>query len=182
MGLINKLKKKVLDAMEKGAAKNMTGASKEAYEKDQALKAESKASDELKRQSVKQISLRFTKEETKDLESLLMKAGALDDKKLWVAGYLNMRQRQNASFANMFSGIKNYKFLTFNNEGVYVLGIKDDVLSSLKEYHIDDVVSVEVKKSLTKSSIRVTFNDKFSYSVDIAENQNRADEIKRKFK
>lgn len=179
MGLLDKLGKKLGDAMEKTLAKNMTGASKEEYEKNKAER-EAAAAEKLAN-AVQPISGKYEKSELDNLGALLKKIGAIGDDELWIAGFLNLRANTNATVANLFTGKKNLKFLTCNGDKFYCLSLDDGEISSYRHFRKDDVLLVEVKGLMTKS-FAVTFRDKGMYSVDVTENKGKIDEMKAKLK
>lgn len=175
MGLLDKITKKIGNAIEKAASKNLTGASKEEYEKYKAEKE--KAASE--KPTENNISASYSGAELKNLDSLIQKVNAVDEQNLWIAGFPNFKVNQNAIAANLFSGKKNLKFLTYNNGTFYLLRLDNGEIGSYRIFKKENVASVEVSGMMTKS-FKVTFKDGTNYSVDVTENKDKIASMKAK--
>lgn len=164
MGVFDKIKSKILGAIEKSAVSQMSEEEKAKYAKEQAAKKPVAAGEKL--------SLQYTKEETSDLESLLQKLGAIDERKVWVGGFSKLRSNTNAKFANMFSGHKNLKFLTLNDDVFYMIQFKDDVIYSYKEFKKENVENVSKAPILA-----VSLFDKTFMRLEVTKNKQKLNEI-----
>jgi hypothetical protein len=164
MGIFDKLKTKILGGIEKSAVGQMNDEEKAAYE------AEKEANKQ--EVSTNTLSLKYTKEDTNDLEALLVKLGALDDRRIWVGGFLKLRTNTNAKFANMFSGHKNLKFLCVNGDNFYMVFFKDGVISSYKEFKKENVASVNKSPVLT-----VGLFDKTTMHLEVTKNKQKLNEL-----
>lgn len=175
MGVFDKIKKKMSDTFEKVVSNNMSGASKEEYEKEKANL--SKQTDTDSASSTENINANYTKEDLADLEQLLKKAGALDNQNIWIAGFSNIKHGQNATAANLFSGKNNLKFLTHKDGLFYMLGFNKGVISSYKIFQKADVAKVEAKDSLLTKTFKVVLKDKTTYTVDVKENKDKTKQL-----
>jgi len=180
MGLLDNISKKIGNAMEQSAAKNMTGATKEEYEKEKAARVEAVAQAEAS--AVSTISGSYDKAELENLDSLLKKIGAIDNEGLWIGGYLKLRPNQNAVVANILSGKKNLKFLTYNSGVFYLIRLDNGKILSYKGFRKEDVVSVTTKSDLFTKTFRLELNDKSTYIVDVAANKGKISQLKSKLK
>lgn len=162
MGIFSKISKKIGDKIEQSAVNHMTDEQKQEYEKE----LEEKQKNIKTFPNIEQV---YTKEETSDLEALLIKAGAVDDLVVWVGGFLKLRENQNPKFANLFSGHKNLRFLTYNNGVFYMLHFEKNVLKSHKAFDKTMVRKVELKKEL-----RVVLYDKTTMNLHITKNKTKA--------
>ncbi len=163
MGIFSKIKAKVAGAIEKSAVSHMNEEEKAKYEAERAAgKQEVSAAKTLK----------YTKTETQDLEGLLMKLGVLDERKIWIGGFLKLRSSTNAKFANMFSGHKNLRFLAVNDNKFYMVNFKDDVIMTNKEFTKENVASISKKPTFA-----VTLFDKTAMHLDVTQNKQKVDEL-----
>lgn len=164
MGIFDKLKTKILGKIEKSAVDQMSDEEKAAY------KAEKEETQ--KKENIEKLSLKYSTEETKDLEALLTKLGAIDERKIWVGGFLKTRTDTNAKFANMFSGHKNLKFLCVNGNIFYMVWFKDDLIASYKEFKKENVSGVDKSPVLT-----VSLFDKTTMRLDVSKNKQMINEL-----
>jgi hypothetical protein len=181
MGLFNNLMAKVSEKIEKSMSKNLTGESKEQYEKEKAERLAKREEFE-KQQQLAQAELDkhktpANKNELKNIEPLLEKIEVLDDKKLWLAGFDNFKTNQNSKAANLFSGNKNIKVLSLSGDTYYVSKFDGDNFYAYKQFSKEDVVKIEVEGMLSKK-IKLNFKDGKSFSVDITENKDKAADFK----
>lgn len=128
------------------------------------------------------ISANYTKEELKDLNTLLSKIGATGEENLWIAGYPNFKQNQNPIVANILSGKKNYRFLTNNGDLFYLLSIKKDVIASYKTFRKEYVETVKVERRLFTKNFKVVLKDRSVYSVVVMANKDKIADIKEKLR
>lgn len=128
------------------------------------------------------ISANYTKEELKDLNTLLSKIGATGKENLWIAGYPNFKQNQNPIVANILSGKKNYRFLTNNGDLFYLLSIKKDVIASYKTFRKEYVETVKVERRLFTKNFKVVLKDRSVYSVVVMANKDKIADIKEKLR
>lgn len=179
MGLLSKLGQKMGDAMEKSASKNMTGASKEAYETEKLEKAtleNSKVVDEM-------ISIPFSKDDLKNLNNLVKRANLVDETYIWVAGFSNFKANQNASAANLFSGKKHLKFFAVNKDIYYFAFFEDDLFKTYRIFRDEHIKLVEAKpKLLGASTLKIELHDKTIFTIDVTENKEKLESIKGMFK
>lgn len=180
MGLLDNISKKIGNAIEQSAAKNMTGASKEEYEKEKAAKEQAAA--QAAAAAVAPISGSYQKEELENLDALLKKIGAIDEEGVWIGGYLKLRENQNAIVANILSGKKNLKFLTYNSGLFYLIRLDNGKIMSYKGFRKEDVTSVTSKSNLFATTFKVSLNDRTTFVVDIAANKGKLSELKSKLK
>lgn len=175
MGFLDNLSKKIGNAMEKAVTSNLSGASKEEYEKEMAKREAAAA--EKAANAVKPVSGSYEKAELNNLSPLLKKIGAIDASDTWIAGFPNYRSGVNATFANIATGKKNLKILAINGSGFYFIKLDDGTISSYKEFRKEDIASVEVKGLLTKS-FEVELKDRTVFTVDVTENKDKVDQVK----
>ena len=180
MGLLDNIGKKIGNAIETSAAKNMTGATKEEYEKEKAAKAEAAA--QTASNAVNPISGSFEKTELENLTALLKKIGAIDDEGLWIGGFLKLRSNQNAVFANILSGKKNLKFLTYNSGAFYLIRLENGNIMSYKAFRKEDVASVSSKNSLFEKVFKVELKDRTIFVIGVTENKDKIAPMKNKLK
>lgn len=164
MGIFDKLKQKVLGAVEKSAVSQMSEEDKAKYEAEQAAKKPKQVGEEL--------VLKFTSEETKDLEALLTKLGALDTRKIWIGGFSKTRSNTNAKFANMSSVYKNLRFLTVNNGVFYMVHFVEDTIKSYKAFSKENVASVE-----RKPIFALKLFDKTMMNLELTQNKQKVHEL-----
>ncbi|MDD4121163.1 MAG: hypothetical protein PHG90_06260 [Clostridia bacterium] len=176
MGFLDNLSKKIGNAIEKSAAQNMTGATKEAYEKEKAERAEAAAKAEAS--AVPGIMGKYEKSDLDNLGALLKKIGAIDESALWIAGFPNFKANQNAFAANLLSGKKNLRFLAKNDDAFYLIKLDEGTISSYKGFRKEDVSSVEAKGGFLTKSFRVELKDRTVYTVDVSENKDKIDQMK----
>ena len=175
MGLLGKIAQKMGDAMEKAAVKNMTGESKEAYEKEKLAREEARKNmviDEL-------IEFKFEKDDLKDLETLLMKAKLIDDQNIWIAGLPNFKTNQSAVTANLFSGKKNLRFFTVNQELYYFVHFQDNYIKAYKVFRKPDIKYVESKTKLVGAdTLKIELKDGKVFTIAVTENKEQLKSIK----
>ncbi len=162
MGFFKKIKQKIGGAIEKSAVKHMSQEEKEKYEKER--KESFKPQEKLAT-----IEAKYSKDELKDLEALLTRIGAIDDHKVWISGFLKLRDNLNTRTANLFSGKKNMKFLTHNNGIFYMLGFDKDVIKSIKVFKQENVIKVRNEKIF-----RLELNLNTNIRLDITDNKKMA--------
>ncbi len=165
MGLLDKIKRKIGSAMEKSAVKQMSEEDREKYEKEKLKVSKPK-------ESLPIIQSNFTKDELNNLEALLIRVGAVDNDKVWVSGFLKHRDNLNVRTANLFSGKKNMKFLTYNNGLFYMLGFDKDIIKSVQTFKQENVIKAENKKEF-----RLELNLKTNIRLVITDNKKKADEL-----
>lgn len=164
MGIFDKLKNKVLGSIEKSAVSQMSEEDKAKYEAERAAQKQDVFSDKKE--------MKYTKEETKDLQGLLMKLDVLDERKLWIGGFSKTHSNTNAKFANMFSGHKNLRFIAVKDDVFYMISFKDDIISSYKEFKKENV------KSFDKGSVfSITLFDKTFLNLDVTQNKSKVNEL-----
>jgi len=185
MGLFGNLMNKIGTAMEKSMSKNLSGESKEQYEKDQAEKLEKQASFEQKQNEIKEElelhTITATKTALKDLESLLSQINVLDNRKIWVGGFDNYKLKQNSKVVNMFSGNTNIKTISVTNDIFYLCKFDGTNFLAYKSFKKDQVISVDIEGFMSKK-IRIKLNDNTQYSVDVTENKDKINELKNEIK
>lgn len=169
MGLLEKLG----NAMEKSAAKNMTGESKEEYLKEKAQKEEAAAVVAAASAPIDSVSGTYSAEELKELDKLMRKIGAVDGEGLWIGGFPNFKTGQNAVFANLLSGKKNLKFLTKNVDTYFLLKLEKGVISSYKAFSKKEVYQVEAQSKILSKSFKIKFNDNHVFTIDVTENKDK---------
>lgn len=181
MGLFDNLMAKVGEKMEKSMSKNLTGESKEQYEKektDNLLKKEEFEKQKAEAQAeLDTHKIPANKNDLKNLEALLEKIEVLDDKKLWLAGFDNFKTNQNAKAANLFSGNKNIKVLSAKGDTYYLSRFENDIFFAYKKFAKEDLVKIEVEGLMSKK-IKLSFKNGKGYSVDITENKDKATKFK----
>lgn len=185
MGLLDNLMNKIGEKLEQGLAHNMTGESKELYEKEKAEKAIMQA-ELAKKKEVAQAELdthkvKIDKNELKNLEVLLQKINVIDTNKLWLAGFDNFKANQNTKAANLFSGKKNIKILSYDGTKYYLSKFDGDNFFAYKQFIKADVTKLEIEGLINKK-IKLNFKDGKSYSVDIIENKEKASNFKNMLK
>lgn len=180
MGLLDNISKKIGNAIETSAAKNMTGATKEEYEKDKAAKAE--AAEQAAANAVKPISGSYENTELENLDALLKKIGAIDDEGLWIGGFLKLGANRNAVFANILSGKKNLKFLTSNSGLFYLIRLDNGKIMSYKGFRKEDVASVSSKSSLFEKTFTVQLKDRTTFVIGVAQNKDKIAQMKNRLK
>ncbi|HZJ89193.1 MAG TPA: hypothetical protein VFD05_00725 [Bacilli bacterium] len=164
MGILDKIKAKIGSAIEKSAVSQMTDEEKTAYKAErEALKPEVGGVE---------LSLQYTKEEVKDLESLLLKLGAIDNRKVWIGGFLKQRQNTNAKFANMFSGHKNLRFLTLKDDIFFMIKFEGDKIYSYKAFKKEHVASVRKSPVFT-----VALFEKVTMHLEVTKNKQKVNEL-----
>lgn len=164
MGIFDKIKAKISGAIEKSAVSQMTEEEKAAYEAEREAMKPKVVGEEL--------SLRYTKDEVKDLEALLLKLGAIDARKIWIGDFLKQRHNTDAKFANMFSGHKNLRFLTLKDDIFYMIKFEGDKIYSYKAFKKENVASV--KKSPV---FAVTLFEKVSMHLEVTKNKQKVNEL-----
>lgn len=175
MGLLSKIGQKIGNAMEKSASQNMTGESKELYEKEKAEREQRKMDQVID----PMIDISFTKDELKDLDLLIRRADMTDDRGLWIAGFSNHRHNQNASAANLFSGKKNLRFLTLKGDLLYFAHFVDDHFKTYKALRKENIRKMDIKmKLIGASTCYIELKDQTIFTIDITENKQKASEIK----
>lgn len=162
-------------------SKNLTGESKEEYQKEKAVKEERKHAEEKAKADLKAMSIKANKEDLKDLTNLLKNSSFVDDNNNWLAGFPNFKTNQNAIVANLFSGKKNLRLLTQNNDVFYLLSINNDAMSPYKAFSKEDVIKVETGSKLLSKSIKLIFKNGDKYSVDVTENKDKIKYFKNLF-
>ena len=171
MGILDKLKNKVADAMEKSASTHLSGASKEAYEKE---KAQVKT-------AVETPSLPapypFEKEALKDLPSLMTASSLCDPSDHWCAGFPNFKANQNARAANLFSGKKNLRFLCAYQGYFLLLKLEDDQLVPYEAFNQSMVRQAKVESKLLSKSLRIEFHKGHVFTIEVTENKPLADKL-----
>lgn len=180
MGLWDSLNKKIGNAIENAASKNMSGATKEAYEKEKAENL--KTAEEIAKNTVPMISGSYDKAELENLGALLKKIDAVDEENIWIAGFPNYKTNQNAFAANLLSGKKNLKFLASKSGFFYLLKLENGTISSYKGFRKEDVAEVEATGKLLTKSFKVKLKDGTVYTVDVSENKDKIQQIKEKLK
>jgi len=170
MGILDKISKKIGDSMEKAAASNMTGESKELYEKEKKEREEkAKEFAEFKSQSV---STPASAEEMKDLNALLAKAKAVDSDNLWLAGFPNFKTNQNAKVANLFSGKKNLKIITKCNDVFFLLRFEDGNLKSYDVFNKSMVKEVGSEAKLFSKTFKVKLGSHL-FTIEVTDNKDK---------
>lgn len=114
MGVIDWVKRKIGNKMEDLGKKGMTEEERKAYEEERTHLNE-------KRKELDYIDETFSKDAFKNLEALLTRIGAIDDKKVWISGFHQKRSNLNPKTANLLTGKKNMRLLTFNDNKFYML-------------------------------------------------------------
>lgn len=165
MGIFDKVKNKIANKLEESAVSNMTAEEKAAYEQE-------KADRKPITYDIEKLSMKFAKEDTKDLGSLLDKLGALDERKLWVGGFLKKRDNENTLFANLFSGYKNLKILALNKDVYYMIGFQQDEIYSYKAFKKDQIYKVT-----NKDILHVRLHDQTSMKLAVSKNKQRLNEL-----
>src|SRR5690554_4505377 len=96
MGLMDKLGNK----LEKAMSKNLTGESKEQYEKEKAEKAEihqqQKQAKEAVQAELDSMATEITKSDLKDFPTLIRNCNYVDQDNKWLAGFANFKANYNA--------------------------------------------------------------------------------------
>lgn len=181
MGFLNNMMDKIGKGMEKVMSKNLSGDSKEQYEKEKEEKEKVKQeneSDKLEMQNELALhKVSANKSELKELEPLLKKVDVMDDDKLWIAGFDNFKANQNAKAANLFSGNKNVKTLSKKDDDLFVCKYSDEHFYAIKKFAKDDVVNFTVEGMLGKS-VKLQLKDGYKYSVDVTENKDKLTQLK----
>lgn len=179
MGIFSKIGQKIGDAMEKSASKNMTGASKELYEKEKLEKEQAKENITV----LPTVDISYSKDDLKNLDELVLRANLVDHAKMWLAGFSNHRTNQNASAANLFTGKKNLRFLTKNESLYYFAHFHDDHFKSYKTFEQTDIRKTEIKtKLLGASTCFIELNDGTVFTIDVTENKEMVIPFKELFK
>jgi len=179
MGLLGKLGQKIGDAMEKSASKNMTGASKEAYE------AEKSEKEILEKENVldEMIEISYSKDDLKNLDLLIKRANLIDERKIWVAGFSNFRANQNASAANLFSGKKHLRFFCVKQDVYSFAFFEDDMFKTYRIFRDKDILKTETKtKMLGAGTLKIELKDGKVFTIDVTENKDKLQTIKGMFK
>ncbi len=174
MGIIKKISKKIVDIAEE-TSKYLSGDSKTEFEAQEAEVVE------VKKEKVVE-GYTFKKDQAKDLDKLLGQANFVDGRHLWIAGFDNFKANQNAAAANLFSGKKNLKFLSFKDGDLYLIKFDKDVLLPYRVFSLNDVLLVDTVTKMAKSSIKIKFKDDTQFSIDITENKGSIKDIKDLFK
>lgn len=184
MGIFGKLMSKIGEKMEKSMSKNLTGDSAKLYQEEkeanQAIINEKLEQEKKYEENLNTFKTSYSKNDMKNLEQLLEKINVLDEKKIWVGGFDNFKTNQNAKAANLFSGNKNIKILSANNDTYYLCKFDNESFYAYKLFTKDEVLKVEVEGMLSKK-IKLTFKDGKNYSVDISENKDKATQFKNLF-
>jgi len=175
MGILGKISEKIGNAMEKSASKHMTGNSKKVYEEE-----EQKLKDLKEMQIPEQlIEYKFSKDELKDLNTLLIKAELIDDKNLWIGGLPNFKVNQNSRASNLFSGKKNLRFFTVRDEIYYFALFEKDILKVYRAFKKEHIVNVEAKSKLIGgSTLKIELIDGKVFTIDVTENKENFEAIK----
>lgn len=191
MSIFDKIREKIGNTIEKFSVKHMEGATREEYDaenneapvKEEEAKsdAEYQETDAEIKQPAESIKGEYSKADFSNLEELLKKVGAISKEALWVAGYPIIRVNQNPAFAAWFNKNK-FKFLTINQEVVYLLGFKNQEIYSYKTYNLKDVKKVEYSKKLFTNSFIVKFSDGTNFKIAVAANKNKISELRKKLK
>ncbi|NLB48500.1 MAG: hypothetical protein GX813_01455 [Erysipelotrichia bacterium] len=185
MGLLDKLKSKVGDAMEKSMVKNLQGDSKAAYEKEKAKQvaenvdlasAQVSAKEDLQTRRVA-----ATKAEMKNPDILLRKIGVIDENNIWIGGFANFKTKQNPIFANLLSGNKNLRILSLANGTFYLSRFEKGLFYAYKTFVLEQVQSCKIEGLINKS-IRIKLNDGAAYSVAITENKDKIEDLRKVLK
>ncbi len=170
MGLLEKLSQKMGDAMEKSAAKNMTGSSKEVYENEK--KDFDNANEDQKIGEM--VEFKFEKNDLNDLESLLLKGKFIDSQLLWIAGFPNFKTNQNAVAANLLTGKKNLQFLCINQEIYYFVHFEKDYIKTYRIFNKSDIKIFELKSKLFGTdTFKIELNDKKIFTISVTENKDK---------
>lgn len=178
-GIFSKIGQKIGNAMEKSASQNMTGASKELYEKEK-LEKEKSAQNVIE---LPTVDIAYTKDDLKNLDELIIRANLVDDSKMWLAGFSNHRTNQNASAANLFTGKKNLRFLTKNESLFYFAHFHDDHFKSYKTFKQENIRKTEIKtKLLGASTCYIELIDGTVFTIDVTENKEMLSQFKELFK
>ena len=175
MGILGKISEKIGNAMEKSAAKNMTGDSKKAYEEEQ-----QKLKELREEQTPEQlIEYKFSKDDLKDLNALLLKANLIDEKNMWIAGLPNFKVNQNSRAANLFSGKKNLRFFTAKDDIYYFALFEKDILRAYRAFKKEHILKVEAKSKLIGgSTLKIELIDGKVFTIDVTENKENFESIK----
>ncbi len=185
MGLFDKLMSKVGNAMENSMSKNLQGESKAEYEKEKTERAEEKAKTAAEQDAAKEElqtqRVQATTADMKNPADLLKKINAIDENNVWVGGFDNFKANQNPTFANMLSGNKNLRVLSQANGVFYLSKFQDGCFYAYKKFAKEQVSSCEVEGLMSKS-IKIKTNDGTTYSVDVTENKDKLEEIKKALK
>ena len=181
MGFFYDLMDKIGKGMEKVMSKNLTGESKEQYEKEKAEKAQSKLEKQEKQQQLQteldSHKIAVSKTQLKELEPILEKMNTLDEEKIWIGGFDNFRANQNAKAANLFSGNKNIKTLSKHGDDFYVCKYLEEHFVAVKKFAKEDVANFAVEGMVSKS-VKLELRDGFKYSVDVSENKEKLTTLK----
>lgn len=185
MGLLDKMMQKVGDTMEKTMGKNLSGESKEQYEKDKENKVSAKQEQDSLKEEAKMALAEHTvpadKTALKDLELLLIKNKTLNEQKNWVGGFDNFRTNQNAKFANILSGNKNVKTISIYGDQCFVCKYDGNNFLAVKQFSKSDVIRFEVE-GLVGKKIKLELKDNYKLSIDVTENKEKVAILKNFFK
>lgn len=179
MGIFSKIGQKIGDAIEKSASKNMTGESKELYEKEKLEKEQAAKNIEV----LPSVDIPYTKEDLKNLDELVIRANLVDQSNMWIAGFSNHRTNQNATAANLFTGKKNLRFFSKNEDLFFFAHFQDDHFKSYKSFKKDNIRKSEIKtKLLGASTCLIELNDETKLTIDVTENKEMVSTFKELFK
>ncbi len=181
MGLLGKIMNKVGEKMESVMSKNLTGESKEAYQREQKEKEEIKKVKEDQVQSQKEElelhSISAIKSDLKNLEDLLTKIKVLDNKNFWVGGFENYKLKQNARFSNLFFGNKNIRVLSLIGDTFYVSKFNGSKFYAYGSFTKSDVSEVKIEGMFFKK-LKIIFNGKKIFTIDVSKNKNKLKDLK----
>lgn len=169
MGLMDKLANK----MEKSMSKNLTGESKEQYEKEQQAKAQKQEEATKAKAEIDVLAMDITKEDLKDFNALIKRSNFVDQSDNWIAGFPNFKANYNAVIGNLITGKKNIKVLTQKEDTFYLLSILNNKLSAYKAFTKSDVTKVETASKLLSKSFKIKFSDGQSFSIDVTINKDK---------
>lgn len=174
MGLFGDLMSKVGAKMEAVMGKNMSGESKEAYEKEQQANDEQILEQETQKaesaQELDKHKTTATASDLKNLETLLQTIAVIDQNKQWVGGFDNFKANQNAKAANLFSGNKNIKVLSACDNAFYLSKYHNGSFYAYQMFTKQDVVKLQIEGMLSKK-IKLELANGTTYSVDVSENK-----------
>lgn len=176
MGILDKFKNKLGDTIEKAAKKHRIQPSSDANDKEETIMVA------LEETPVLPAPYAFEKEDLKDLDQLLSGSSFTDERHLWCGGFPNYKFNQNAKAANLLTGKKNLKFISVCEEQFLLLRLEKKQLFPYQIFDKDQVVSVRVDTKLLSKSLRIEFEKGLVFTIDVTENKQKVEAIKKLLK